>query len=605
MTQGLTKIVALLLAATSISFVPVAANTPQQEEDDQSSYDSIVVTGTKMNVRQGGAQDIKHFRDVASDVGMPRPESLTVEGLMGEHDLTLPASAKCAQLFCLVGEAMEARLLGRNDDKLFVGLGFASNVDAATWKRDPINLVAVVDQSGSMDGEPLDLVRQSLTRMVGQMRAGDRISIILYGDDAHVFLKPTDLASNRGKILDAIASIESQGSTNMESGLKLGYETAFNDLAKFKGATRLMLFTDEQPNVGATDAGSFMGMAEDASKRGVGLTTIGVGVQYDGALATQIGSVRGGNLFFISSPEDVASTFDKQLDTMVSQIAHDVKMTIAPVSGYKISGIFGVPADVMTEAPDGAVTVTVPTAFFSTNGGGVFVSMARAGDRAHLPAATLAPDAALLDVSLSFVDARDGKPGRDRVTVTPPTTQASAALRKGHLLVDEYLVLQQASLAFHSKNEPKTAFSLLKDLSTRLETSDLDGLKPEKKLVGDMLARAAFYSGYGGEAPKAIKHLTAMGTWEITGVTGMEDLQRGDRLEFTDEREMLTYRKKEGLDSYDDSEDFQINAREIHLVDSKLVFKYRTKGDRMELSINDNKGQSRIILKKVAEDANP
>jgi Ca-activated chloride channel homolog len=605
MTQGLTKIVALLLAATSISFVPVAASTPQQEEDDQSSYDSIVVTGTKMNVRQGGAQDIKHFRDVASDVGMPRPESLTVEGLMGEHDLTLPASAKCAQLFCLVGEAMEARLLGRNDDKLFVGLGFASNVDAATWKRDPINLVAVVDQSGSMDGEPLDLVRQSLTRMVGQMRAGDRISIILYGDDAHVFLKPTDLASNRGKILDAIASIESQGSTNMESGLKLGYETAFNDLAKFKGATRLMLFTDEQPNVGATDAGSFMGMAEDASKRGVGLTTIGVGVQYDGALATQIGSVRGGNLFFISSPQDVASTFDKQLDTMVSQVAHDVRMTIAPVNGYKISGIFGVPADVMTEAPDGAVTVTVPTAFFSTNGGGVFVSMARASDRAHLPAATLAPDAALLDVSLSYVDARDGKLGKDRVTVTPPTEQASAALRKGHLLVDEYLVLQQASLAFHSKNEPKTAYSLLKDLSTRLETSDLDGLKPEKKLVGDMLARAAFYSGYGGEAPKAIKHLTAMGTWEITGVTGMEDLQRGDRLEFTDEREMLTYRKKEGLDSYDDSEDFQINAREIHLVDSKLVFKYRTKGDRMELSINDNKGQSRIILKKVAEDANP
>ncbi len=604
MTQGLTKIVALLLAATSISFVPATANTPQQEEDDAANDEMIVVTGS-MRVRQGGAQDIKHFRDVASDVGMPRPESLTVEGLMGEHDLTLPASAKCAQLFCLVGETMEARLSGRSDDKLFVGLGFASNVDAATWKRDPINLVAVVDQSGSMDGEPLDLVRQSLTRMVGQMRAGDRISIILYGDDAHVFLKPTDLASNRGKILSAIASIESQGSTNMESGLKLGYDTAFTDLTKFKGATRLMLFTDEQPNVGATDATSFMGMAEDASKRGVGLTNIGVGVQYDGALATQIGSVRGGNLFFISSPEDVASTFDKQLDTMVSQLAHDVRMTIAPVNGYKISGIFGVPADVMTEAPDGAITVTVPTAFFSTNGGGVFVSMARASDRAHLPAAALAPDAALLDVSLSYVDARDGKPGQDRVTVTPPTAQASAALRKGHLLVDEYLVLQQASMAFHAKNEPKTAFSLLKDLSTRIDASDLDGLKPEKKLVGDMLARAAFYSGYGGEAPKAIKHLTAMGTWEITGVTGMEDLQRGDRLEFTDEREMLTFRKKEGLDSYDDSEDFQINDREIHLVDSKLVFKYRTKGDRMVLSINDNTGRSQIVLKKIAEDANP
>jgi Ca-activated chloride channel homolog len=604
MKQGLSKVAAILLAATAFAIIPAAANTPQQTQDDETSDQEIVVTSS-MRVRQGGAQDIKHFRDVASDVGMPRPESLTVEGLMGEHDLTLPASATCKQLFCLVGESMGANLTGRGDDKLFVGLGFASNVDAATWKRDPLNLVAVVDQSGSMDGEPLDLVRQSLTRMVGQMRAGDRISVILYGDDSHVFLKPTDLASNRGKILSAIAAISSEGSTNMEAGLKLGYETAFADLAKFKGTTRVMLFTDEQPNVGDTSASSFMGMAEDASKRGIGLTTIGVGVQYDGELATQIGSVRGGNLFFISSPEDVASTFDKQLDTMVSQIAHDVKMTIAPVNGYKISGIFGVPADVMKEAPDGAITVTVPTAFFSTNGGGLFVSMARASDRAYLPAATLAPDAAVLDVSLSFVDARDGRPGQDRVAVAPPSGQGSAALRKGQLLVDEYLVLQQASVAFHTKNEPKTAYSLLKDLSNRLETSELDGLKPEKKLVGDMLARAAFYSGYGGEAPKAIKHLTAMGTWEITGVSGMEDLRRGDRLEFTDEREMLTYRKKEGLDSYDDSEDFQINDREIHLVDSKLVFKYRTTGDRMVMSINDNTGDSRIILKKVAEEANP
>lgn len=213
MKKSLSKVAAILLISTAIPALPAIANTPQTQEEDENIDDAIVVTS--MRIRQGGAQDIKHFRDVASDVGMPRPESLTVEGLMGEHDLTLPAAANCKQLFCLVGEAMGANLSGRSEDKLFVGLGFASNVDAATWKRDPLNLVAVVDQSGSMDGEPLDLVRQSLTRMVGQLRAGDRFSIILYGDDAHVFLKPTDLASNRSKILTAIASIESQGSTNV------------------------------------------------------------------------------------------------------------------------------------------------------------------------------------------------------------------------------------------------------------------------------------------------------------------------------------------------------------------------------------------------------
>jgi Ca-activated chloride channel family protein len=604
MNKGLTTLTGLLLASCVTMVTPANANAPQAQEEESESLDQIVVTGS-VRVRQGGAQDVKHFRDFATDVGMPRPESLTVEGLMGEHDLTLPAAQSCSQLFCLVGESMVARLPNRPDDKLFVGLGFASNIDAATWKREPLNLVAVVDQSGSMSGEPLDLVRKSLTRLVNQMRAGDRISIILYGSDAHQFLKPTDLAGNRPAILSAIASIESEGSTNMEEGLKLGYETAFADLKKFKGTTRLMLFTDEQPNTGNTDPDNFMDMAKDASQRGVGLTTIGVGVQFDGALATQISSVRGGNLFFIANPQDVASTFDKQLDTMVSQLAHDVKIRMNPVSGYKISGVFGVPGDTMAETADGAITISVPTAFLSTNGGGIFVSLARASERANLPAASLAADAALLDVSLGYVDAKTAQAGMDQLEVKPPAGIESASLNKAHLLVDEYLTIREASLAFHTKGEPKTAYSLLKNLETRLNGSSLDGLKPERKLVGDMLARAAFYAGYGGEAPKAIRHLSTIGKWEITHVSGMKDLKRGDRLEFTDEKEFLTYRKSEGLEDWDDSEDFEINDRQIRLVESSLVFNYRLKGDQMIMSINDLDGTTQINLKRVAIATNP
>ncbi|MFD2578373.1 hypothetical protein ACFSTD_06630 [Novosphingobium colocasiae] len=58
-----------------------------QDQDDQNQIylGDIIVTAA---VRQGGAQDIRHFRQTAA-TGMPRPEMLTVEGLMGEHDLTI------------------------------------------------------------------------------------------------------------------------------------------------------------------------------------------------------------------------------------------------------------------------------------------------------------------------------------------------------------------------------------------------------------------------------------------------------------------------------------------------------------------------------------
>lgn len=473
------------------------AQTPPDDED-YDALSSIVVTAS---IRQGGAQDIQHFRSVAADGEMPRPESLTVEGLMGEHDLTLPTGAGCPQLLCLTTESLAAALPTRPEDKVFVGLGFASNADPAALRR-PLNLVAVVDKSGSMDGEPLERVRKSLTQIVGQMRPEDQISVVLYGATSHVHLPSTRIADGRDAALKAIAAIESAGSTNMEEGLAVGYRVAFETAPAFAGRTRLMLFTDEQPNTGRTDAASFIGMAEAASRRNVGLTTIGVGVQFDGALAAKVSSARGGNLFFVAKDEDVQSVFGDQLDAMVTEVAHDLRIRLAPAPGYRISGLFGVPDKLMTNAPEGEVIITVPTAFLSKNGGGIFVSVAKAGARANLPAAELARGRPLLTAELSYVSAADETRGRQRVVAAAPVGAPSAPLRAAHALVDEYLVLRDATLAFHRDGNPKRAYQLLSGLSGRLADPAYDALGGERELVGQLLTRAAFHAGYGGEAPR-------------------------------------------------------------------------------------------------------
>ncbi len=590
----------ILLSAAILLPTSSYANTPQSTQEDEEDVSDIIVTSA-MRVRQGGAQDIKHFRDTAATATtLPRPESLTIEGLFGEHDLALLGTGKCAQLFCLVSEAMPAALPMRPRDLMFVGLGFDSNITNADWARGPLNLVAVVDKSGSMSGAPLELVRQSLRQIVGQMQETDRISIVLYGDRSHVYLAPTTIKGNRDAVLAAISAIESAGSTNMEEGLRVGYDTAFADAPAFKGNTRMMLFTDEQPNVGRTDAGSFMGMATEASHRGIGLTTIGVGVQFNGALATKVSSARGGNLFFIANQEDVKTTFEKQLDMMVSEVAHDLKMTLTPAKGYKVSGVFGVPADIMTEAPDGAVSITVGSAFLSANGGGIFVSLASEGSREFLPAAALASGESLLNVDLGYVAAKTGKARWDRLSVRYSDAKGSAPLRTAQLLVDEYLSARDALSAFHIKGDAKAAHQLLSGLSQRMDGAGLSGMDGEKKLVGDMLSRAALYAGYAGEAPKSLRPLATVGMWEIKSVDGFVDLHRGDRLEFTSDRTMNTYRKSEGIEDVDESEDYEINERQVHLVDSKLVMSYRAKGDQMQLYTTDDGVRGTILLKRIA-----
>jgi len=82
-----------------LSSYPVSA---QDDDDNDQLLGEIIVTAA---VRQGGAQDIRHFRQTAA-TGMPRPEMLTVEGLMGEHDLAIPSTKPCEQMFCLITESM-------------------------------------------------------------------------------------------------------------------------------------------------------------------------------------------------------------------------------------------------------------------------------------------------------------------------------------------------------------------------------------------------------------------------------------------------------------------------------------------------------------------
>jgi Ca-activated chloride channel family protein len=593
------------LALVAGAAMPAAARQAPPPPDDKdkpappemdSSLGNIIVTGTR--VRQGGAQDIGHFRSVAADEGMPRPESLTVEGLLGEHDLDLPSATACRQLFCLVGEAMPAALPSRPRDLYFVGLGFTSGIDAAHWRREPLNLVAVVDKSGSMDGPPLDLVRQSLRQVVRQMGPGDQISIILYGDTAAVYLPPTPIATQREVALRAIAAIRSAGSTDMESGLKVGYATAFESQPRFHGNTRLMLFTDEQPNVGRTDAESFIGMAEAASRKGIGLTTIGVGVQYDATLGTKVSSARGGNLFFIANPDEVKKVFESQLDTMVSELAHDVRIAMTPQPGYRIAGVFGVPDGLMTEGRDGIVTVTVPTAFLSKNGGGIFVSVGKASDRADLPAAALAGNAPFLHVALDYVGAKDGRRGSDRIAVANPAAAASAPLRLAHSLVDEYLVLRDATTAFHRDAKPKVAFALLSGLSARLDGAGGKDLDPERKLVRDMLAKAAFYSGYGGEQPKALRHLAVVGTWQVSRIEGLQDVRRGDLFSFTSDREFVT-RARGKSEADEESAAYEINERQIYLPSWRMVFDYQASGDL--LTLIEAKSGATLFLRRVQE----
>jgi Ca-activated chloride channel family protein len=552
-------------------FIPllVSASIPPEETDE---LEEIVTTG--MRVSQGGAQDIKYFRGEAQFQRIPHPNDFTAEGLMSEHDIVLPAAEPCRQLFCLTGDAAPANLIAVPQARYLVGVGFATNIDAKKWKRDPVNLIAVVDKSGSMDGEPLELVRKSLAEVAKQLRAGDQMTIVLYGDRAHVHL-PTTPAENYGvdRILSSIWSIRSEGSTSMEAGLRLGYTIADTTAPAFKGRTRLMLFTDERPNTDATDAESFMGMAIERSREGVGLTTIGVGVQFGAELATKIGSVRGGNLYFIRDESDVKQLFSGQLDYMVSELAHDLRLTITPRPGLRIAGVYGIPGELLGWQNDREISVTIPTVFLDHHGGGIFFTLAPESAGAFLPEKTDA--GALANVSVSYLPLGRVSTDAHAISIALRDGAPSDGMKLGSLLIDEFTVLHEATTAHYLRNDQEAAFQLLDSFKGRLDVSPIAGLDEEKKLIESLHTRIAFLSGHGGEAARISPFAQLWGRWKIDRVNGGIDFERGETLEFTPDNNMLR--------SDEDDEEYQSNDKQIYLPESELVFHYRIKGDTLTL----------------------
>jgi Ca-activated chloride channel family protein len=597
MRASFTRAAALAFAVFLLASPAVIQAVPQQQDRDR-TVEEVVVTGAF--VTQGGAKDVNFLRGEVEHARIPHPETFTAEGLISEHSVAIESSRTCAQVFCLVAESIDANLIAHPETRYLIGLGFATNVRSEGWRRKPLNLVAVVDKSGSMSGPPLALVRSSLQEILGHLRDGDRLSIVLYGDRAHVHLDPTDItAESRSVVRERIAQIQSAGSTAMEAGLQLGYQVARDSARQFEGITRVMLFTDERPNVGNTHEYGFMTMARAASHDGIGLTTIGVGVHFDAELATTIGSVRGGNLFFMRDEDDVKQVFGAEFDFMVSELAHDLAISITPQAGYNIAGIYGVPDKLMGWQNERTVKITLPTVFLSSKAGALFVALAKSRQDADLPARPVSDGAPLASLQLQYVPLDSGIVEGNRIDAFPPPARQSQAMQLGHMLIDEFTVLRRATTAHYIENDQELAYQLVHALATRLSDSKDEKFDKERLLAYSLEERFAFLSGHTGEPRQRRSPIAKLwGTWEVRSVQGRSNLRPKERLEFSADAQFRYFKKGASGHVLDTEGGFGVSRRQIDLEDLGLVFDYEVRNFGNELVLADGEHQNLVFLQR-------
>ena len=197
----------------------------------------------------------------------------------------------------------------------------------ANEDRDPALLIFVIDISGSMSGERLQMVKNSLNVLVPELREDDRVGIVVYADNTRVVLEPTS-ASQQDRILNAINSLQTEGSTYAEAGLNLGYEVAKAHMRE-GDITRVVLLSDGVANVGAIGPDAILDTIREGVDSGITMSTIGVGMgNYNDVLMEQLANDGNGNYYYVDTMREARRIFSHNLTGTLQVIAYDAKVQV-------------------------------------------------------------------------------------------------------------------------------------------------------------------------------------------------------------------------------------------------------------------------------------
>ncbi len=301
----------------------------------------------------------------------------------------------------------------------------------AMLQRPPINVALVIDTSGSMEGHAIENARAASAALLESLRDGDRFSLVTFDSRAEVLLPSFRLdTTSRAEARRRIDLIQARGTTAMAEGLQLGVVEVMrhHDPA---GINRVVLLGDGVPNnrAGIEDT------ASSAGSRGVTITALGLGLDYDETLMGAIAQRSGGRFHYVEDSSAVAGLFRDEVLRMERVVARNAVAVLTPGPGVEVENVVGIEAT----RTDAGIVVSL---------GDVTEGAAR--DlivRMKAPSRRNGASVELLDVSLGYDDAVSGAGHVERRTFLGARASSSAEERASGRNEDVERTAARAQLA--------------------------------------------------------------------------------------------------------------------------------------------------------------
>lgn len=427
-------------------------------------------------VTTGGAQDIAQFRAVVTAGRVPAPSLLDATGFFAEHALDQPP-ATCGQTLCVnTLLAVAPRFDDSNWTMGYVTLSTAA--DPATRDRPALHMVVVIEDSPSVRDWVPNL-RPALRRLAANLRATDRVTVVLAGRTARV---PQRLVDGHDPAWVDALTFSADGA-GLYDGLAAA-DDAIASAAGFSGASRVLLLTSGHADAGVTQPSRIVALGEALARRGVALSVVGLDGSYDPAVPTALGAIGAGTYAFATDGTDLSNILDAEGQTTLYPLATSMRLRVTAAPGYRIGRVYG--ARRLSLQGDAAV-LDAPALFIGTRmgsrdigggrrggGSGIFVELIPVASEAsgiaagapafHVEASWQTPDGRA--EQFSGDQANPLAPGRNPDAMWPVFSDATRG--KVFMMLNMYLALR-ASVTFFDVGDCARAKGVVDMMDTAVD----------------------------------------------------------------------------------------------------------------------------------------
>ncbi|XP_010483723.1 PREDICTED: uncharacterized protein LOC104762178 isoform X1 [Camelina sativa] len=209
-----------------------------------------------------------------------------------------------------------------------------SSSNSSSSSRAPVDLVTVLDVSGSMAGTKLALLKRAMGFVIQNLGPFDRLSVISFSSTARRNF-PLRLMTETGKqeALQAVNSLVSNGGTNIAEGLKKGAKVLID--RRFKNpVSSIVLLSDGQDTYTMTSPTGSRGtdykalLPKEINGNRIPVHAFGFGTDHDASSMHSIAENSGGTFSFIESETVIQDAFAQCIGGLLSVVVQELCVKI-------------------------------------------------------------------------------------------------------------------------------------------------------------------------------------------------------------------------------------------------------------------------------------